>query len=108
MPGQAGAAPHGGGQSPIPGVTSRGVVATASPNYGGTAWLVPGSIQAEDFDIGGEGVAYHDTDAVNSGGVYRSTGVDVQATGDSGGGYNVGWVKAGEWLTYTVNVASDR
>jgi hypothetical protein len=105
MPGQASAAPHGSGQSSIPGVTSRGVVATASP-YGGTAWLVPGSIQAEDFDIGGEGVAYHDTDAVNSGGVYRSTGVDVQATGDSGGGYNVGWVKAGEWLTYTVNVAS--
>ena len=74
--------------------------------YGGTARAIPTTIQAEDFDAGGEAVAYHDTDAVNDGGAYRATGVDLQATGDAGGGYNVGWTAAGEWLEYTVDVAA--
>lgn len=65
---------------------------------------VAATIQAEDFDNGGEGVAFHDLDAVNSGGAYRTTGVDVQATTDTGGGFNVAYVKAGEWLEYTINV----
>ncbi|MDO8686315.1 MAG: hypothetical protein Q7J78_06575 [Clostridiales bacterium] len=39
--------------------------------------LFLGTIQAENFDNGGEGVAYHDSDATNSGGQYRSTGVDI-------------------------------
>lgn len=60
-------------------------------------------IQAEDYDIGGEGVAYHDVTTTNSGGVYRpSEGVDLEATSDSGGGYNVGWITSGEWLEYTT------
>ena len=63
-------------------------------------------IQAEDFDNGAEGVAYHDVDKANLGGVYRSTGVDIQPTTDTFGGYNLGWVKAGEWLNYTFTVAS--
>lgn len=66
---------------------------------------IPGTIQAEDFDDGGEGVAYHDTDTSNNGGAYRSTAVDIQATQDAGGGYDVGWTRPGEWLRYTVNVA---
>jgi hypothetical protein len=62
------------------------------------------TIQAEDFDAGGEGVAYHDTDTSNDGGAYRpNEGVDIQPTG-SGNGFDVGWVQAGEWLKYTVNV----
>jgi hypothetical protein len=64
----------------------------------------PLTIQVEDFDNGGEGIAYHDVDTANLGGKYRSTGVDIQPTGDTGGGVNVGWTKAGEWLEYTVNV----
>jgi len=32
--------------------------------------------------------------------------VDVQPTTDTGGGYDVGWTKAGEWLAYTVNVTT--
>jgi hypothetical protein len=68
---------------------------------------VPGLIQAEDFDNGGEGVAYHDLTTANEGGSYRTTtGVDIEATTDTGGGYNVGWALAGEWLKYTVNVAA--
>jgi hypothetical protein len=68
--------------------------------------MIPGTIQSEDFDQGSEGVAYHDTDATNSGGAYRQTGVDIQATQDAGGGYDVGWTRAGEWLRYTVNIAA--
>ncbi len=65
---------------------------------------IPGTIQAENYDLGGEGVAYHDEDAGNSGNVYRSDDVDI--TGDASDGYKVGWTIAGEWLEYTVNVAS--
>ncbi len=73
--------------------------------YGGTAWAIPGTIQAENYDLGGEGVAYHDNDAANNGGQYRpSEGVDIETTSDIGGGYNVGWTRTGEWIEYTVNV----
>jgi alpha-L-fucosidase len=67
---------------------------------------VPGTIEFENYDVGGEGVAYHDTTAGNSGGVYRSDNVDIGAANDAGGGYYVGWAMPGEWLKYTVNVAS--
>ena len=74
--------------------------------YDGTPVALPGTIQAENFDNGGEGVGYHDLSSQNSGGDYRATGVDIDAAVDSGGGYNVGWAFAGEWLAYTVNVAT--
>ncbi len=78
---------------------------TSTP-FTGTPAAVPGRIEAENFDNGGENVAYVDRTAGNSGGQYRSTDVDIEATTDTGGGYNVGWMVAGEWLNYTVNVAS--
>lgn len=75
-----------------------------SPYPGPTPAVVPGKIEAENFDSGGEGVSYHDTNVGNSGGAYRtSEDVDLQSTTDTGGGYNVGWVKPGEWLEYTIN-----
>lgn len=68
---------------------------------------IPGTIQVEDFDEGGEGVAYHDLTVLNSGGVTRtSESVDLEATTDAGGGYSLGWTEAGEWLKYTVNIAA--
>jgi len=85
--------------------------ATASVNtpivsrpYGGQAATIPGILQAVNFDEGGEGVAYHDDSRGNEGGAYRQTDVDIEPS--AGGGYNVGWVSAGEWLQYTVNVAA--
>jgi subtilisin family serine protease len=64
------------------------------------------TIQAEEFDHGGEGVAFHDADSANVGGsTYRTgSGVDVQ-TGAGGGRY-VGFVRAGEWLEYSVTVTA--
>jgi hypothetical protein len=81
------------------------------PTFGdsGNPWLIssnsPVRIEVENFDIGGEGVAYHDTDAGNNGGQYRAAdAVDIESTTDIGGGYDVGWIANGEWLTYTVRV----
>src|ERR1051326_5400754 len=79
--------------------------ASASPPTpcGGNAAIIPGTIEAENFDDGGEGVAYHDTTAGNALGAYRQTDVDIEASVESG--YDVGKIKAGEWLNYSVNVA---
>jgi uncharacterized protein (TIGR03437 family) len=67
----------------------------------------PGVIQAEDFDNGGEGVAYHDLDAGNGGNQYRSaTDVDVRASQSAGNGFLVFNARAGEWLEYTINIAA--
>jgi hypothetical protein len=79
---------------------------TQSTPYSGTAIALPGTIQAENYDKGGEGVAYHDTTAGNSGGVYRNDGVDIKATTDSSGSYNIKSVRATEWLNYSVSVAA--
>ena len=74
--------------------------------FGGTAWPLPGLVQAEDFDNGGNFVGYFNLDATNQGGsTYRgSATVGVQPTGDTGGGYDVGYTKEGEYLRYTVDV----
>jgi len=75
--------------------------------YGGTPAPVPGTIQVENFDTGGLNVGYFTSDNTNHGGQYRTgEGVSIEATTDSGGGYDVGWATAGEWLNYTVNVTA--
>ena len=79
------------------------VVPTAGP-YSGVPVAVPGRVEAENFDRGGDSVSYHDSTAGNAGGAYRATDVDLQACAE--GGYNLGWTAAGEWLNYTVNVAA--
>ena len=77
---------------------------SASLPFGGNAWTLPGTVQSEDFDQGGQGVSYYDNSPGNAGGAYRSTDVDIEATPT--GGYAVGWAFAGEWLRYTVNVTA--
>jgi chitinase len=80
-------------------------VVSQSP-YGGTVRNLPGRIEGEHYDLGGEGVAYHDLTTGNSGNAFRTDNVDLEATTDTGTGYNVGWIQAGEWLEYTVNVTT--
>jgi len=73
--------------------------------FSGTAVAVPATIEAENFDRGGQGTAYYDAVAGNSGGQYRSEDVDITASCDSaGGGYVVNNFQTGEWLKYTINV----
>jgi beta-glucanase (GH16 family) len=72
--------------------------------YLGSPFAFPTRIEAEDYDAGGEGVAYHDVDPTNNGGQYRLTeGVDVEACSDVGGGFDAGWLRLGEYIEYTVD-----
>jgi hypothetical protein len=76
----------------------------ATEPFGGKAHLIPGRIEAEHFDEGGEGVAFHDVDAVNEGEPLRAGGADVEKRPDATGGHGIGWTREGEWLVYTVQV----
>jgi beta-glucosidase-like glycosyl hydrolase len=85
--------------------------ATGTP-YGGTAAAVPGTVQAADYDTGGQGTGYSVTSANGSANGYRSDGVDLETTADTqdttatGGAYDIGWTTSGQWFDYTVNVAT--
>ncbi len=85
---------------PIKGFTS------GIPNYG--IHQVPGTIEAEHYDyfqLNGNGKTYFDNSSGNSGNEYR-TDEDVDIETCSEGGYNIGFLDNGEWLTYTVQVAA--
>jgi hypothetical protein len=76
------------------------VVVNAAPD----GFQIPGLIQAEDYNEGGPGIGYFDTTRGNTGRAYRDDDVDIEPTVDEGGGYNVGWIRTGEWLNYDVHV----
>ena len=86
--------------------TSAAVTFTAdSIAFNGAPAAIPGLIEAEDFDYGGQGLSYYDTTGSNQGGGYRlSETVDIQASTENG--FNIGWTQPGEWLNYTVDVAT--
>ena len=74
--------------------------------YGGTAAAVPGTVQAENYDTGGQGVAYSVGSVNGSANSYRPDGVDLETTSDTGGGYDLGWTGGSQWFRYTVDAAS--
>ena len=74
--------------------------------YGGSATAVPGTVQAENYDTGGQGVAYNVSSVNGNGTAYRSDGVDLETTSDTGGGDDLGWTSGGQWFRYTVNAAT--
>lgn len=84
------------------------IVKAAQSPYSGKAAAIPGTIQFEHFDEGGQDSAYYDTTAGSeTGNAFRAgTDVDIEDCTDVGAGYNLGFTAAGEWLEYTVNVAS--
>jgi hypothetical protein len=100
--------------------------------YQGGAQKIPGRVECAYYDLGGEGVAYHDTDAKNNGsgalnpadGTYLNQfrmdeGVDTSYTKFhdqiDNNPYDVvqppenllyvGWTEPGEWFKITVEVA---
>jgi len=87
----------GGGGTPPP---------PAEGPYGGTAAAIPGTVQAANYDTGGQGVAYNVTSTNGTANSYRSDGVDLEACTDTGCGDDIGWTAAGQWFKYTVNVAT--
>lgn len=66
---------------------------------------VPGFVEAEDYDTRGFGISYLDSNTSNAGTSYV-TGDQVQILADGSASNNqlVGFIDAGEWLEYTVNV----
>lgn len=69
--------------------------------YKGVPWPIPGRIEAENYDMGGEGVGFHELDGFGLTNYYRGDRVDVEQNND---GYHVAYILKGEWLVYTVNV----
>ncbi len=82
-------APQPNGQSPFPG-----------PNAPALAGA-PLTIDASNYDDGGQGVAYNDAPGLSGGSNGGRAGSDVEQTGDG----DIGWIGEGEWLEYTVDVA---
>jgi hypothetical protein len=78
--------------------------------------LVPGIINASDYDLGTQGVAYNDTNYANfslstgsyspwnQGWNYRNDGVDIQSGVVGGNGLYLGFIDQGEWVKYTIDV----
>jgi len=106
-----------------------------SETYKGKPYLgkkqeIPGRVQCEYYDEGGEGISYHDSDSINNGSGRLNPvngnplhefrlheGVDIsytKANGIDDNPYNevmplmdqlyVGWTVPGEWIKYTVNI----
>lgn len=75
---------------------------------------IPGTVYADNYDLGRVGYAYNDADYENAGGStttwnqgssYRNDGVDIELCSDPfSNGYDVGWIDTGDWMQYTVNV----
>ena len=115
------------------GCTSNGY--TGKPyedtEYKGGAQVIPGKVYCAYYDLGGEGIAYHDTSKANHGsgelnpvdGSYLHSfrigeGVDISYTKSANDSDNspynlveppmnllyVGWTEPGEWVKYTVKV----
>ncbi|MBQ0156290.1 MAG: endo-1,4-beta-xylanase [Bacteroidales bacterium] len=76
--------------------------------YGGKAAVIPGKIEAENYDNGFAGKAYNDLSEGNScddfTNYYRSDDVDIKKISD---GVALGHCQKGEWMNYTVDVAED-
>src|SRR5579872_6986489 len=103
---------------------------TAGKPYQNKIQHIPGRIECEYYNEGGEGIAYHDSDAINNGsgklnpanGTYlnefrMNEGVDISYTKSNNIDNNpfskpvpvldqlyVGWTNSGEWINYSVEV----
>lgn len=78
-------------------------VCKALEPYNGSAIVIPGVIEVEEFDKGCPGIAYYDTDDKDEGDAKFRTdgGVDI-VKGNNG--YAIGYTAKGEWLNYTIDV----
>ncbi|MBO6575930.1 MAG: family 16 glycosylhydrolase [Rhodothermales bacterium] len=65
---------------------------------------VPGTLEMELYDQGGNTIAYRELDQVNSGRGFRvDESVDIAPRSDTDGFY-VGWIGSREWIEYSVRV----
>lgn len=76
--------------------------------FNGVVSTLPKKIEAEDFDNGGQGIAYNDTTPNENeattyaeGSNYRDSGVDIKLSSNNRN--VVGYTTSGEWLEYTLS-----
>ncbi len=87
----------------VPGGTGGALTHPSCPGdplnaYEGIVPTLPGTIQAENFDVNG----YYDDTAGNEDGAYRTdVDVDIKTLGE---GATISWFTSGEWVEFTVNV----
>ena len=76
---------------------------TARPFLGAPV-VITGTIEAEQFDMGGPGIAYSNT-VSNPPSTYRPTGMLISpVTNDTGGGYCLDQMRSNDWAKYSINV----
>lgn len=73
--------------------------------FNGKPFMIPCKIEAEEYDEGNANVTNIDKTFGNSGGALRFDNVDIETTQDTAGTYNVGWISAGEFLSYSVDIS---
>ncbi|MGA3047809.1 MAG: carbohydrate-binding protein [Terracidiphilus sp.] len=74
--------------------------------YGGVAAAIPGTVMAENYDTGGQGVGYNVTSINGTDNGYRPDGVDLETASAPATGNDLGWSASGQWFRYTVNVST--
>lgn len=76
--------------------------------YNGVNHPIPGTIEAGHYDVftggNGNGIAYLDTSPGNNGDFRSAEDVDAVDSGNEGS--SIGWIAAGEWVEYTMDIAS--
>ena len=112
-----------------PGETELRAGRYAGKPFQGRVQSLPGRLECEHYDEGGEGVAYHETDGRNHGSGELNKGntdrdnfrkeenVDLSYTKNDWdnsefnlvpqelGRFYLGWTATGEWIRYTVDIA---
>ena len=81
-------------------VSSMSVLSSSSLTNSSAAAFTGLLIEAEDY------VRYYDTSAGNTTGEYRSDGVDIEKSTDTGGGFNIAYIDSGDWLEFSLNVSA--
>ncbi len=88
---------------------------TSTPTCTGFGpYAAPGRIEMENFMCGGPDIAFVDSggDGGPGSGVFRADvtiqGPDLRGATDSGGGYQLDWLVANEWVQYKINAAETR
>jgi hypothetical protein len=86
----------------VPDIIEDTVLASSTPFLGGPV-VVAGTIEAEQFDRGGPGIAYSNV-AANPSCEYRNTGMFITNCNDLGLGYCLDQTRSNEWARYNINV----
>lgn len=80
--------------------------------FTGDAHVIPGTIEVEQFDFGGEAYAYHDTTIPDFAAAQRHARfrtqdrIDMEAVTDSDSDLFITGTSSGEWIEYSVNIGA--